>query len=149
MTDAAIQFVIDRFLDYHNKNMLRKEELELQEQELNNGINDINDDDINDEYYEDAIISEEELNELLVKGDHEKIRKKYKKSTEIFEGCISRQQAYKLAKEFAHVFGDDRVIDALMFTGLKELGLYEILVSCAACAADPHLFDPPGPWISV
>lgn len=54
-----------------------------------------------------------------------------------------------MAEEFAETFGDDRVIDAVMFTGLQQLGLYEILVSCAACAADPSEFDPPGPWIVV
>ncbi|ETO04000.1 hypothetical protein RFI_33402 [Reticulomyxa filosa] len=74
---------------------------------------------------------------------------KAEKSRQLFEGCISREKAFELAAEFAKVFGDDRVIDAVMFTGMKQLGLYEILVSCAACAAEPSQFDPPGPWIVV
>lgn len=49
-----------------------------------------------------------------------------------FEGCISRTQCLSLAQEFCTIFGDDRVVDALMFTGQEQLGLYEILVSCAA-----------------
>eukprot|EP01083_Nonionella_stella_P183696 664558_1 len=52
------------------------------------------------------------------------------------ERCIARAHCLELAKEFSAKFGDDRscVIDALMFTQQKQLGLYEILVLCAACA---------------
>eukprot|EP01083_Nonionella_stella_P131262 398657_1 len=59
------------------------------------------------------------------------------------EMCIARAHCLELAKEFSAKFGDDRscVIDALMFTQQKQLGLYEILVSCAACAGHRELFE--------
>merc|ERR1712137_1012798 len=113
MTDQAIQFVIDRFWEYHSKNM--------------HIIIDHDEDDDNDE--DDRV-------------DVIKTLKKHQQSRQLFEGCISRTQCLSLAKEFSEIFGDDRVIDALMFTNLQQLGLYEILVSCAACASHRQLFHP-------
>ena len=107
MTDEAIQFVIDRFWDYHSQN--------------------IDDDDDDDQSESD--------------DDDESDMKAHKQSRQLFEGCISRSQCLSLAKEFSEIFGDDRVIDALMFTGQQQLGLYEILVSCAACASHRELFE--------
>jgi len=104
MTDDAIQFVIDRFWDYHSLNVADDEENENEE-----------------------VVDEE--------------KKKHKQSRQLFDGCISRAQCLSLANEFAKIFGDDRVIDSLMFTGQQMFGLYEILVSCAACASEPELFD--------
>merc|ERR1712083_900490 len=71
----------------------------------------------------------------------EKLNRTHIRSRKLFEGCISRTQCMALANEFCTIFGDDRVIDALMFTGQEQLGLYEILVSCAACASRRDLFE--------
>lgn len=124
MTDEAIQFVIDRFWDYHSQN------IDDDDDDLNNDQQDINDDIDNDN--NDDVNSRKQLTNTL---------KKHKQSRQLFEGCISRSQCLSLAKEFSEIFGDDRVIDALMFTGQQQLGLYEILVSCAACASHRELFE--------
>jgi len=125
MTDEAIQFVIDRFWDYHSQNIDDDDD-----DDLNNDQQDINDDIDNDN--NDDVNSRKQLTNTL---------KKHKQSRQLFEGCISRSQCLSLAKEFSEIFGDDRVIDALMFTGQQQLGLYEILVSCAACASHRQLFE--------
>jgi len=103
--------------------------------------------------YDDDVTYEEDINlislndeenqreYLLSREEYNKNKENQTKRRKLFEGCISREQTYYLACEFAKVFGDDRVIEALMFSGMPQLGLYEILVSCAACAADPHLFN--------
>eukprot|EP01083_Nonionella_stella_P086469 240268_1 len=131
MTDEAIQFVIDRFWDYHSQN----DDIDGNENE-----NEM-------QHEDDDLHQNEDEDELMQRGDSdrkqfEKTLKKHKQSRQLFEGCISRAQCLELAKEFSEIFGDDRVIDALMFTGQKQLGLYEILVSCAACASHRELFEP-------
>uniref|UniRef100_A0A7S0TBU6 Glycerol-3-phosphate dehydrogenase n=1 Tax=Elphidium margaritaceum TaxID=933848 RepID=A0A7S0TBU6_9EUKA len=115
MTDEAIQFVIDRFWDYYN---------------ANNAEADAGSNSSTGNSHNDGDVDAEQDN-----------KKFHQQSRQLFEGCISRAQCLSLAYEFSNVFGDDRVIDALMFTGQQQLGLYEILVSCAACASHRELFE--------
>jgi len=131
MTDEAIQFVIDRFWDYHSQNTLSSKD--------GGAAVDVNDADqvLDDVDVDDVAEAEADSDAASLS----KTLKKHQQSRKLFEGCISRSQCLSLAKEFSEIFGDDRVIDALMFTGQSQLGLYEILVSCAACASHRELFE--------
>ncbi|ETO26897.1 hypothetical protein RFI_10237 [Reticulomyxa filosa] len=150
MTDEAILFVIDKFMQCYDRQEQDEERDQTIENESPQGDS-ITKSEFDSEFESDpnanaeitAIETEEEWQEWRIN------QMKAEQSRQLFEGCISREKAYILANEFAKVFGDDRVIDAVMFTGMKQLGLYEILVSCAACAAGPDQFDPPGPWILI
>merc|ERR1712013_193285 len=119
-TDEAIKFVIDRFWDYHSQNQQYDDDEDSDEEEEGEGEGD----------------------EAMEERKRRKTQsRQHKQSRQLFEGCISRTQCLALAKEFSTIFGDERVVDSLLFTGQTQLGLYEILVSCAACAARRDLFE--------
>ena len=165
MTDEAIKFVIDSFMEFYEENEKKNALYMIDDEdsdELIAGGARAEGDTRGDLYFEGDnevvdIISNDDGNETesdiieinQSRAEYRRNKRKAQRARKVFEGCITREQCYLLAERFAQVFGDDRVIDALMFTGMKQLGLYEILVSCAACAADAHLFDPPGPWIWI